>query len=50
MGFLLQNYMFRETTYHVYLYALGGYLIMWLFPRNWQHKVMMGFVLVYMSS
>lgn len=49
-GFLLQNYMFRETTFHVYAYSLGGFLIMRLFPRAWQHWVMMVFLLIYMSS
>ena len=50
MGFLLLNYMFRETTYHVYIYAVCGYLIMNIFPRNKQHYVMMAFVICYMSS
>jgi len=42
--------MFRETTYHVYIYASVAYAIMNLLPRNQQHYVMMVFLLAYMSS
>jgi len=42
--------MFRETTYHIYIYAVVAYLIMNLLPRNQQHKVMVVFLLSYMSG
>ena len=34
----------------MYLYALGGYLIMNIFPRNKQHIFMMAFVGLYLSA
>ena len=50
VGFFIQLYMFRETTYHIYLYALGCWVLMHVLPRNTQHKVMVAFLLTYMSS
>jgi hypothetical protein len=41
--------MFRETTYHVYIYAVVSYLIMTQAPRLQQHKIMVAFLLSYMS-
>lgn len=46
----MQIYMFRETVYHIYIYAVIAYLIMSQLPRNQQHKVMVVFLLSYMSS
>jgi len=50
VGGLLQLYMFRETTYHIYLMAGVAYIIMNIFARDFQHKVMMVFLLGYLSG
>jgi hypothetical protein len=34
VGGLLQLYMFRETTYHIYLMAGVAYIIMNIFARD----------------
>lgn len=34
MGVFLTTYMFRETAYHIFLMAIGGYLCMTKLPRD----------------
>ena len=50
IGFLIQVYMFRETVYHIYIYAVVVYVLMTFLPRSSQHRIVIGFLLCYMSS
>lgn len=49
-GFLLQLYMFRGQFYHPLLMAFITYLLMNVLPRNFQHKAVFVFVLLYLSG
>jgi len=42
--------MFRETVYHIYIYAIVAWLLMNFLPRQQQHKAVMVFLLGYLSS
>jgi hypothetical protein len=49
IGFTIQIFMFRDTVYHVYIIATVAYLLMLLLPRHQQHKVVMVWVMGYLS-
>ena len=42
--------MFRDQIIHPIAMTVISYLIMVVLPRNQQHKIVMAFVLVYLSS
>ena len=50
LGASLQIFMFRDTVYHIYIMAYSTYFLMSMFPRETQHKYVIGFLLAYMSG
>jgi hypothetical protein len=48
-GVFLTTYMFRETSYFIFLMAIGAYIIMSIFPRDKQQYYTTGFVITFLS-
>lgn len=48
-GLLLQIFMFRDKIVHTFIMTIITYLMMILLPRNFQHKAVFAFVMLYLS-
>lgn len=49
IGIFIQVFMFRESVYHIYIYAAVVYIAVYLFPKT-QHKFVLPFIGCYLAG